>query len=103
MACPLYAYNTTHQRFDDIAKLKRQILSGWIEPTECVTKEIIVVVWIPCNFLYDVPVRTRLYIGNEIFRGSADDLSATGMSNEEFRSNEIFICASSERAKNGSN
>jgi len=23
-----YAYNTTHQRFDDIAKLKRRILSA---------------------------------------------------------------------------
>jgi len=40
-----YAYNTTHQRSDDIAKLKRRILSGRIESAGCVTKEIIVVVW----------------------------------------------------------
>lgn len=33
-----YAHNTTHRRFDDIAKLKRQqLLSGRLELAECVT------------------------------------------------------------------
>lgn len=64
-----YAHNTTHQRFDDIAKLKRQILSGRIESTECVTKEIIVVVWTPRNFIRS---RLRVYISGIKSLGSLD-------------------------------
>ncbi|EGI65533.1 hypothetical protein G5I_05922 [Acromyrmex echinatior] len=85
-----YAYNTTHQRFDDIAKLKRRILSGRIESAGCVTKEIIVVVWFRETWCDVCPV-------SEI--KSTDGLSAARMSNDNYKFIVTFSILTDEEAK----